>query len=276
MLHYNTHRYYDPITASYLTPDPLGLAVGPDLYAFALNRPHAMNDPLGLQPVPAQSVADWSTQDKLKYVFERVAQQYPGELGDALMNLVSPTALATTAAVFSVWAAAQFTPYGWAADVAIAGIGYIFLGKAIWDVATGIFESSKLIATAQCEKDLRDAADILAHGLGQAVAASAGGAAAAGMAKVAKLFRRVFKDSAPTTQKNATQAAITESWYGKFVPGRTRSGAVENTEYLAGRGKDVYAPWAKNRPVTDTWLNPGQKVFMVNGEGRAPGGWATN
>ncbi|MBC7501658.1 MAG: RHS repeat-associated core domain-containing protein [Herminiimonas sp.] len=67
-LHSNTHRYFDPVAARYLTPDPLGLAVGPDLYAFALNRPHAVSDPPGLQPAPAQNVGEWSMQDRLKYV----------------------------------------------------------------------------------------------------------------------------------------------------------------------------------------------------------------
>ncbi|MFI6094956.1 DUF6531 domain-containing protein [Lentzea sp. NPDC051213] len=46
-LHYNFHRYYDPGTARYLSADPLGLAPGPDPYAYAAN-PHREADPLGL------------------------------------------------------------------------------------------------------------------------------------------------------------------------------------------------------------------------------------
>lgn len=49
-LHYNTHRYLDPNRGRYLSPDPLGLDVGPDLYLFALGQPHQFMDPLGLAP----------------------------------------------------------------------------------------------------------------------------------------------------------------------------------------------------------------------------------
>ncbi|MFC1416547.1 DUF6531 domain-containing protein [Streptacidiphilus cavernicola] len=48
-LHYNVYRYYDPETARYTTPDPLGLvpAPNPDTY---VHNPHTWSDPLGLSP----------------------------------------------------------------------------------------------------------------------------------------------------------------------------------------------------------------------------------
>ena len=46
-LHYNVHRYYDPQTASYLSPDPLGLAPAPNDHGYAPN-PLTEIDPLGL------------------------------------------------------------------------------------------------------------------------------------------------------------------------------------------------------------------------------------
>lgn len=49
-LHYNIHRYFDPQRNQYLTPDPLGITVGDDLYAFAHNRPHEYVDLWGLAP----------------------------------------------------------------------------------------------------------------------------------------------------------------------------------------------------------------------------------
>ncbi|WP_405806208.1 DUF6531 domain-containing protein [Streptomyces sp. NBC_01187] len=48
-LHYNHFRYYDPETAHYLTPDPLGLTPAPNHHAYVHN-PLAWTDPLGLSP----------------------------------------------------------------------------------------------------------------------------------------------------------------------------------------------------------------------------------
>ncbi|MFJ6460024.1 RHS repeat domain-containing protein [Streptomyces sp. NPDC091387] len=54
--HYNVHRYYDPETARYLSPDPLGLAPCPNPLAYVAN-PQACTDPLGLSPcVPSTAV----------------------------------------------------------------------------------------------------------------------------------------------------------------------------------------------------------------------------
>jgi RHS repeat-associated protein len=46
-LHYNQQRYYDPVTGSYLTPDPLGLAPAPNPHSYVPN-PLLQTDPLGL------------------------------------------------------------------------------------------------------------------------------------------------------------------------------------------------------------------------------------
>ena len=48
-LHYNNHRYYDPTTGAYLTPDPLGLVPAPNPHAYVPN-PTVLTDPLGLMP----------------------------------------------------------------------------------------------------------------------------------------------------------------------------------------------------------------------------------
>jgi RHS repeat-associated protein len=274
-LHYNFRRYLDPVVGRYLSPDPTGMLDGANLYAFAYGNPLSFVDPLGLQSKPAGAVSTWSLEKKLKYVFERVADAYPGELGDALRELVSPTALATTAGIFGVWSAAQFTPYGWAADVAMLGVGYLFLGKAIVDVTVSLFKTSKLIATAKCEEDLQLASDVLAKGFGAATMAVGGGGAALGAGKVAQVVRAVFSNS-QAANKAATVAAISRSWFGEFVPGRVRSGVVANAELKAVR-PDAYSPWLSSRSVTDKWLEPGTKIYMVNlRNASGPGGWATS
>jgi RHS repeat-associated protein len=48
-LHYNYHRYYDPSTGRYLTPDPIGLAGGINLFLYANNDPINLIDLLGLK-----------------------------------------------------------------------------------------------------------------------------------------------------------------------------------------------------------------------------------
>ncbi|MFF0726143.1 RHS repeat-associated core domain-containing protein [Streptomyces sp. NPDC004134] len=70
-LHYNRHRYYDPRSTRFLTPDPLGLAAAPDDYAYAPN-PLTWSDPLGLQMCPQFLRIDWLTEKLLS----RVSYQY--------------------------------------------------------------------------------------------------------------------------------------------------------------------------------------------------------
>ncbi|MDO2435744.1 RHS repeat-associated core domain-containing protein [Aeromonas veronii] len=52
-LHYNRHRYYQPETGRFITPDPIGLAGGLNNYQYAPN-PIGWVDPLGLTNIPGQ------------------------------------------------------------------------------------------------------------------------------------------------------------------------------------------------------------------------------
>jgi len=47
-LHYNYFRYYNPQTGRYITPDPIGLEGGINLFVYTENNPAAFVDPLGL------------------------------------------------------------------------------------------------------------------------------------------------------------------------------------------------------------------------------------
>jgi RHS repeat-associated protein len=46
-LHYNYFRYYNPQTGRYITPDPIGLEGGINLFAYVANNPVNMIDPAG-------------------------------------------------------------------------------------------------------------------------------------------------------------------------------------------------------------------------------------
>ncbi|MEV8597120.1 DUF6531 domain-containing protein [Streptomyces sp. NPDC052012] len=60
-LHYNYHRHYDPETARYLTPDPLGLAPAPNPSTYVHN-PHTWTDPLGLAPGCEETIPGYRKQ----------------------------------------------------------------------------------------------------------------------------------------------------------------------------------------------------------------------
>ena len=49
-LHYNRHRYYDPMLGRYITQDPIGLAGGINIYSYSLD-PLLEVDPLGLATI---------------------------------------------------------------------------------------------------------------------------------------------------------------------------------------------------------------------------------
>ncbi|MDG0863525.1 DUF6531 domain-containing protein [Pelomonas aquatica] len=175
-LHYNTHRYYDAQAGRYLTPDPMGLAVGPDLYAFALNRPHSLQDPLGLAPA-GTDVSGWSFGDKLVEVVSiALKEKLPSDLAAALSDLVSPSHIATTAAIFALWAGSHALGIGFAFDAVMLGVAYYTLGKAAADLIVGLIDTTIAINAAKCSGDLDAAAAKLSKALGKGTAAFIEGA----------------------------------------------------------------------------------------------------
>ncbi|HET9641970.1 MAG TPA: RHS repeat-associated core domain-containing protein, partial [Burkholderiaceae bacterium] len=242
-LHYNIHRYLDARQGSYISPDPLGLAAGPDLYRFGLGQPHRFVDPSGLAPIRSNAdVPTASFADRLQYVFEKAAEKYPGDVGDALKDLVSPTSLASTAGLFSIWAVAQTTPVGWAADVLLAGIGYAALGEAIYTVLDTFVTASIKIYDAKCLSDLDGAAGVLGKGLASATVGIGTSAAIAGAPKIASLIRQVLK-KAPAgklpavkepTPPPAVPLATLESLEGKQLFGPRLSNVAKQNDGRLG------------------------------------------
>ncbi|WP_327286469.1 putative T7SS-secreted protein [Streptomyces sp. NBC_01205] len=107
-LHHNVFRTYDPETARYLSPDPLGLAPAANPVAYVHN-PHTWADPLGLTPCPEDehlfrgtthgfegspgvqdlTITPTSTDPGVATVFATRAQEF----GDAVVQVIPRSSL---------------------------------------------------------------------------------------------------------------------------------------------------------------------------------------
>jgi RHS repeat-associated protein len=85
-LYYNRHRYYDPVSGRFVSKDPIGLAGGINVYAYAFN-PTGWIDPLGLQSTKCPCACPEGTLEASKIHFmQNNAKNTTGEytvLGNA-------------------------------------------------------------------------------------------------------------------------------------------------------------------------------------------------
>jgi RHS repeat-associated protein len=90
-LHYNYFRHYDPETARYTTPDPLGLEPAPNSTTYVHN-PHAWTDPLGLTPCEIALGYQWAGTAKfaeglgLKHFLELGPTEWQGPVLSAIQD----------------------------------------------------------------------------------------------------------------------------------------------------------------------------------------------
>ncbi|ADX47012.1 RHS repeat-associated core domain protein [Paracidovorax avenae ATCC 19860] len=77
-LHYNRHRYYDPMLGQYVTQDPIGLMGGIHKQAYPLN-PIQASDPLGLFEFPSVTtpIFDGTGDTAVCTYYDTMAQQKP-------------------------------------------------------------------------------------------------------------------------------------------------------------------------------------------------------
>ena len=83
-LHYNYFRYYDPTTARYLTPDPLGLEPAPNHHTYVHNSLD-WADPFGLAPCAKgawKEKADFSSQKVMSKKYHAHAGDFLGSPGN--------------------------------------------------------------------------------------------------------------------------------------------------------------------------------------------------
>lgn len=129
-------------------------AVGPDSQLAQLTRPGAPRASTA-EPVSSQSparptstasqaeqgssgtsdrpIADWTTSEKLLEALHRA--DIDAAVREKILSLVTPEALAVAIVSFAAtFVASQFTPVGWAADIAL-GLTAIFVGTALFAAA---------------------------------------------------------------------------------------------------------------------------------------------
>ena len=93
-IHYNYHRYYDPRIGKYLTPDPIGLLGGNNLYIYAMNSPINQIDPMGLDPARLRKFAmklsprkDLTDVNKLALMMDFAKRDNKGDTYNAVNDL---------------------------------------------------------------------------------------------------------------------------------------------------------------------------------------------
>ena len=95
-LHYNYFRYYDPTTGRYVTPDPIGLDGGINLWAYTANNPTNWIDPFGLfqSPwylmwVPGQHLFDLGMTSLENRQYSWAAAYFAGMLGEQVLTALT-------------------------------------------------------------------------------------------------------------------------------------------------------------------------------------------
>ena len=104
-------------------------------------------------------------QSRLEIVLTKAAARLPYEMGQQLLAMISPQALATMAAIVVVWAGAHFFGIGEIADVILLIVGWVAVGGVALEAGKKLYDFAIKTNNARNEADLDVAAENLADAI---------------------------------------------------------------------------------------------------------------
>ncbi len=116
-------------------------------------------------PLAAPGIWEWPLDRKFGDVLQRTAPKLPANMRHEFLGLLSPTNIAIMATCLVAWAGSHAFGVGEAIDVLLVGLGMLFVGMAIIDVAKEVGDCVLETSGATEEKDLEAAASHLARAI---------------------------------------------------------------------------------------------------------------
>nr|WP_154927602.1 hypothetical protein [Pantoea agglomerans] len=104
-------------------------------------------------------------QSRLKRVISKAAALLPADVGQQLLAMTTPAALATMAGVIVIWAGAHFFGIGEIADLVLLIVGWVAAGGVALEAAKKLFDFATKTNGARSEQELDAAAADLADAI---------------------------------------------------------------------------------------------------------------
>lgn len=254
--------------------------------------PGASAAPVGQPPAPGaraataapaplgapRPIAEWPVKDRVAEVVRRAAPKVPGDVGEALLSLLSPENLTILMATILFAAGANLTPYGWAADALLAAVAFAFGGLAAVHALIDLAHCFDKTSNATSDSDLDEAADALARAV---VALGVAGL-------IAVLHRASVRKSGATTgsgagqlmaEREAIAAARAERLQARHKAQRERARAeyeanaeAPASKFLAKKLGATEPGAAKMTPSLAREIAEG-KLIQASGKGLTKDGW---
>jgi len=119
----------------------------------------------GNAKVEPPGVWEWPLKDKFGAVLRRTLPLLPAGMRQEFQALLSPVNIGIMAAALVLWAASHLVGAGEAADLLLFAGGWLMMGMAVKDVAVDLGGFLLLTSSAADEKDLDEAATLLARAI---------------------------------------------------------------------------------------------------------------